>query len=125
VHLLLLPFDSALIHRYDPFTHALIEQQGTEAASCELRQQVSQAINPGKSTLILLAAEPGRYCLKYENFESLIWRDAGAMIGATAIAAHALNLTYCPLGLTGESAVALMQSQGKLLGVGAAAIGSK
>jgi len=68
-------------------------------------------------------AEPGKTSAKYSSSSSLVWRDAGVLLGHIGLAAESLGLNYCPLGITGEPWVSQLDSQGKLSGVGLALLG--
>lgn len=75
--------------------------------------------------LILFVAEPGKTAAKYENSESLVWRDAGILQGCLAMVAASLRLNYCLLGITGNPWVANLSNEGKLQGVGVAVLGTR
>lgn len=109
---------------YNPKTHALIE--AVEADSClqGLSDHSRNVLPSEAATQILLVAEPGKTAAKYENSCSLVWRDAGALIGIMALTAQALRLNFCPLGITGEPWVFNLGQQGQLAGVGMALLGS-
>lgn len=74
-------------------------------------------------TLLAFVAEPGLTTAKYEHPDSVVWRDAGVLQGTLAIAAASLNLECCLLGLTGNPWVESLADEGKLSGVGLAAVG--
>jgi nitroreductase len=76
--------------------------------------------------LIALAAESGRTAAKYENAESLIWRDAGIALGYMSIVAEALGLTFCPLGVLGEPYVsAVVSGDPRIQAAGLAVLGAR
>jgi len=41
----------------------------------------------------------------YDNPESLVWRDAGALLFAICLFAEGLGLAACPLGFVGQWSV--------------------
>lgn len=53
--------------------------------------------------LLLLAGDKRRLSASYTNSESLLWRDAGAVLQACSIAAYAYGYGFCPLGYTGSA----------------------
>ncbi|TRB25565.1 nitroreductase family protein [Rhizobium rhizogenes] len=62
----------------------------------------------------------------YTNPDSLLWRDAGAVLQTLALVSEAFDLGFCPLGILGqEFADALLPVDHKFLGVGVAAIGRR
>jgi hypothetical protein len=72
---------------------------------------------------IVLIADMGKSTAAYENSESLVLRDAGAMLQTIALASEWFGLGFCPLGILGNEVVAALPSSEQLLAVGAAAIG--
>lgn len=110
---------------YDPERHALAAISTSEAMACAARQQANGIISCLNATLLLLVAEPGKTNAKYSNPESLIWRDAGVIIGALVTYAEALELSVCPLGATGNSYVAPLAAAGVLVGAGMLLVGAR
>lgn len=109
--------------RYDGRRHGLVEVLGSERELKPL-DECSEAVLPSESaTKLLLVAEPGKTSAKYECGESLIWRDAGALLAIMAVTAEALNLTFCPLGITGEPCASQLAAPGILMGAGMALVG--
>lgn len=124
IHLLFRPPGGPLWQRYDPLSHELVDLPDSERSCSSALQEASKLMPMGNATLVLLAAEPAMYAAKYANHESLVWRDAGVLLGYLSLTATALGLIFCPLGLTGEVALKALDSQGKLAGVGMAAVAS-
>lgn len=87
------------------------------AAKC---QSVLPAAN---GTFLILIADMARPRTAYENCESLVWRDAGAMLQTLGLVSELFELGFCPLGILGNEIVTALPSSGQLLAVGAAAIG--
>jgi SagB-type dehydrogenase family enzyme len=88
--------------RYEPVEHALVQLPGTQTAAATARDESAALVPLDQGVLIALAAEPGRTAAKYESPESLVWRDAGAVLGYMSVVAEALGLSFCPLGILGE-----------------------
>jgi len=88
--------------RYDPIEHALIELPSSGASAAAGREAVRPLVELGYGTLVGLVAEPGKTAAKYANHESLVWRDAGVVLGYMSLIAEALKLSFCPLGTTGR-----------------------
>lgn len=86
---------------YDDYAHALLlfplETQKIEA----FVQRVSMILDPQMGSILWFISQDMKVSSKYENAESLIWRDAGAILGHLALVAQALELNFCPLGITG------------------------
>jgi SagB-type dehydrogenase family enzyme len=111
--------------RYDPEAHALAAIVGAEHALCGFRAAAAEVVSPQEGTLLLFIAEPGKTHAKYRDAESLIWRDTGVLLGHMALLAEGLTLNFCPLGVTGEPWATRLDQQHKLVGVGAAILGSR
>lgn len=123
IHLLVIGPKAECWFRYDPFEHRL---RGV-ASACDPRavyQAMQSVLLAPKATLLLLAAEPGMTASKYAQPSSLVWRDAGVLLGFLTMGAHALNLSFCPLGVTGEPFVSQLLDQPGLTGVGGAFVGA-
>lgn len=101
IHVLLAD-DARVWRRYDPCAHALATLDGSEPAVTAAWGSAQELIDMNGALLIALVCEPGKAAAKYENPESLVWRDAGVVLGYMSIAAEALGLSFCPLGLLGN-----------------------
>lgn len=125
VHVLVVPAGGDSTHRYDAFSHSVAELK--EGASCarHARAEAAELLALGDATLLLLAAEPGMYAAKYAAHESLVWRDAGVLLGYLSVVAQALDLNFCILGVTGDDAVRHLDGKSELFGVGVAAVGMR
>ena len=89
--------------RYDPMEHALIEVPGSTGSAAAGRTAANRIFNLNQGVLLGLVAEPGKTGAKYKNHETLVWRDAGVVLGYMSLVAEALRLDFCPLGITGQS----------------------
>lgn len=74
-------------------------------------------------TVFIFAAQPERTASKYENSDSLIWRDAGALATTFSLVAQALGLNACILGTTCEPQLSHCLKTEKVVGVGGIVIG--
>ncbi len=110
-------------HRYDSRRHGLVELPGSVEAFAGLAEQCQQTLPSEQAAQLLLVAEPGKTAAKYQHGESLIWRDAGALLAIMAVTAEALNYAFCPLGITGEPWAGQLAPSGVLTGVGVAMVG--
>lgn len=109
---------------YEPRAHQLLELKGALAKLKGLYDLSLQVMQGDQSIRFLFLAEPGKTLGKYQDGCSLIWRDAGALLGVMALTATAQGLNFCPLGITGEPWASALTDQGKLAGVGLALLGS-
>ncbi len=109
---------------YEPRAHQLIELKQAPIKLAGLYDLSLQVLNGDEATRFLFLAEPGKTLSKYQNGCSLVWRDAGVLLGVMALTAVAQGLNFCPLGITGEPWASTLADQGKLAGVGLALRGS-
>lgn len=110
--------------RYDARHHELVMLPSSMQSANTARGLANELVTTTHATLIALVAEPGKVTAKYEDPESLIWREAGVLLGYFSIAAEALGLAFCPLGITGEPVIgSALDEQGRLRGVGLALLG--
>ncbi|MDD5299420.1 MAG: hypothetical protein PHD65_02890 [Gallionella sp.] len=111
--------------RYEPENHAFVQLGNIESPLSKLWAEIPDVIDPEDGTALLFVAEPGKTYAKYKFADSLIWRDAGVLIGHMALVAEALHLNFCPLGITGEPWAGKLDNQCQLAGVGMALLGSR
>ena len=124
VHLVVHRPDSPFLQRYDAFSHSLREIR-TSVQPADIRSELCPVVDGERATLLLMVAEPGRTAAKYADHVSLVWRDAGVLLGVLAVAAEALDLNLVPLGVTGEPWASALVEQPGLAGVGAAWLGAR
>jgi SagB-type dehydrogenase family enzyme len=110
--------------RYIADDHALADINAGMLDANEIRRALEDVLAPSQGTIILFVAEPGKTFAKYDDGCSLVWRDAGVLLGCMALTAESLNLNFCPLGITGEPWASQLDQQGSLIGVGMALLGS-
>ncbi len=109
---------------YEPRAHQLLELKHAPAKLAGLYDLSMQVLEGAQATRFLFLAEPGKTLSKYQDGCSLVWRDAGTLLGVMALTAAAQGLNFCPLGITGEPWACTLADQGKLAGVGLALLGS-
>ncbi len=112
------------LYRYDPNEHGLL-QLNTSLDVTTLRATMHEVIDAPNATLLLFVAEPDMTASKYENATSLVWRDAGVLLGIFSMAAEALSLSFSPMGVTGEPWASRLVPGAPLFGVGAAMVGGR
>ncbi|WP_455914661.1 nitroreductase family protein [Pseudomonas syringae] len=111
--------------KYDPLSHALIEIPDSNAVMESIAEHSDQLLSSSSASRLIFVAEPGKTFAKYHDGCSLIWRDAGAMLGILALVAEGLGLNFCALGITGEPWVRKLGPEGVLAGVGIALVGGR
>lgn len=123
IHVILHRRNAKEWQRYDPYKHSLFDLQSSLSPSI-VRSAFDEVLTGGDATLMLFVAEPGLTFAKYEQACSLIWRDAGVLQGVLSLAAEAMGLNFCLLGVTGDPWVSRLIQQNTLVGVGAAYVGA-
>ncbi|RUR71065.1 SagB/ThcOx family dehydrogenase [Variovorax guangxiensis] len=124
VHLIAQNLELGGWNRYDPMGHELVSVPGGPDVHV-VRKAMDELVTAPAATLLLLVAEPGKTAAKYLNSDSLVWRDAGILLGYLSLAAEALGLAFVPLGITGEPWAGKLVDEPGLAGVGAALVGAR
>ncbi len=124
VHVVLHRPGDASLYRYDPNEHDL-RRLDTSLDVIAMRAAMHEVIDAPSATLFLFVAEPGLTSSKYEAATSLVWRDAGVLLGTIAMAAEALSLNFSPMGATGDPWAGRLIPGAPLVGVGAAFVGAR
>lgn len=104
---------------YNPVEHSLNELSLSNSLLHNFFIEVNQNIRIRNACVIWFSIQTGKTTSKYENAESLYWRDAGALLYCIQIVACYLNLKSCPLGtLATNSFKGLLNSNSLLPGGG-------
>jgi hypothetical protein len=123
VHVVLHAPGSNQLYHYDPIQHGLRRIDSLVNVR-ELRSAMHDVVAGDRAVLLMLVGEPGMTAAKYADPSSLVWRDAGVLLGALIFAAESLRLNFVPLGVTGDPWAGQLVNRPGLCGVGAALIGS-
>ena len=94
--------DATAMLRYDPVQHALLELPSSTSNARYAIDVARSSLDLGCGSVLALVAEPGKTGSKYKNPDSLVLRDAGVVLGYMSFVAEALDLAFCPLGITGN-----------------------
>lgn len=99
--------DQQLAGIYDPDRHELIglASANMEEALRANRKSVGEICAASTGTTLQFVADVERAEAAYENGESLVWRDAGALLAVIALVADALGFAATPLGRVGETVI--------------------
>jgi SagB-type dehydrogenase family enzyme len=112
------------IARYDPLGHSLDLLRLRDASAMhDLLAKVREIVPQANGTTIVLVGDERRVGAKYENPESLFWRDAGALLQTMSLVATANRLACCFLGILGVDALRAIGLQDRLTPTGVAVIG--
>lgn len=111
--------------RYDPVEHTLIELPKSSDSAAKSRSAAGKLVELQEGLLLGLVAEPGKTSAKYENSETLVWRDAGVVLGYMSLVSEAIELAFCPLGVTGAPHLTdYLPDASRLEAVGLAVLGA-
>ncbi len=124
IHILVLKpaVDPTSVYIYDAEAHALLTL-GSAAVPDQFIDLLRDVLDPQHGTVLWFAADHLRTTTRYEHSESLVWRDAGALLATIGMAAEALNLNCCAYGLTGDEWISRLLPPSRFLGVGGCVIG--
>lgn len=77
------------------------------------------------AALIWYVSDIQRLGAKYDNPESLAYRDSGAILATHSLVSEYLNLSFCPLGLAGKREAYLISNDRDFVGVGMSLVGER
>lgn len=127
VHILVMApaVDRAAVHLYEPEGHALLTLDvPSVTVPNQFLTSLESVLSPQQGTVLWFAADHLRTATRYERGESLVWRDAGALLATIGIAAEALDLNCCAYGLLGDDWISRLLPPSRFVGVGGCVIGS-
>jgi SagB-type dehydrogenase family enzyme len=117
--------DAIVLSHYQPRAHAL-ELLNVEIEDVErLWQAAQEVISEEAACVIWFCADLEPLQSRYQNFESLVWRDSGVLLGVGCVIAEALGLACCPLGITGGNMLSHALGSERVFGCGAMMIGGR
>jgi len=88
---------------YNPFEHSLNQLNSPFSGMTTLfTGHINKIVEINNATIIWFVAHVNRTAAKYENAQSLIWRDAGALINNIQMTCTAIGINSCPIGSLGE-----------------------
>lgn len=117
---------SADLSLYEPELHALHSlRQSSDPKTIAFIATLDAVVPSQQGTILWFTADYLRTLSRYDQGESLVWRDAGALLGTIAVAAEALQLNCCAYGLTGDDWIATMFPRNRFGGAGGCVIGSR
>ena len=127
IRLLVLPVDnSQAVGVYDSASHALGLTGRNPADAIALNASSVVALTDStRGTTVQLLTNPARVAACYENYETLLWRDAGAMTATLCLVAEALGLAALPLGRHGTDVIHAFGMQDTVIGLGAVHFGGR
>jgi hypothetical protein len=125
-HLLCLPLGrNEACGVYDADAHALRAPHSLEDARALNMRSVATIAEAEGGTTLQLVVDRDRYEACYDHCDSLIWRDAGALIAVISLVGTLLGLDSVPLGRHGDDIVLAARLSAGFAGAGGIHISSK
>ena len=118
------PSQPNLLNYYNPFEHTLNTLKLDETMAGNFISHVNENIVIGDATLIWFVAHPERTAAKYDNSQSLIWRDAGALLHCIQSTCAAMGLGSCPVGTLAEPYISQLFKNAAILSAGGIIVGN-
>ncbi|WP_417447818.1 hypothetical protein [Idiomarina abyssalis] len=110
--------------KYQNTQHTMIAIDGQADTLGEYLNEVNENLKLNSAIPIVYAGDLKRLSGKYENPDSLLWRDAGVMMNIHAMAATYLGLTYSPVGQLGQPIISDLKGCSRsVIGCGMAILG--
>ena len=109
--------------RYNSLAHRLELLDAKRPSLKDILGQAESVLPGANGTLLMFVADAQRTEHWYTNSESLVWRDAGALLQTIALTATAFGQAFCPIGLLGDALVGGLNGHPHLTATGAAVIG--
>ena len=110
---------------YEPLSHSLRRLDIPVELQQEFFDDVNQTLLMGDSVLIWFSIQYMRTASKYTDYESLVWRDAGAQLCCLQQVAKYVGLDSCPIGYLAEETFNRMFHCESLISGGGMIIGLK
>ncbi len=90
--------NTRFLQYYNPIDHSLSELSIPREKQQSFFAEVNENLPIGDCCLIWFSIQPKKTQSKYENAESLYWRDVGALLYCIQIVSTYLGFKSCPLG---------------------------
>lgn len=113
------------LYFYEPLSHSLLRLDIPVELQREFFDDVNQTLQLGDSVLIWFSIQYMRTASKYTDYESLVWRDAGAQLCCLQQVAKYVGLDSCPIGYLAEDTFYRMFHCDSLISGGGMIIGLK
>ena len=117
-------FRNKQLHYYDPYAHQLKAVSFKLELCDKLMAHLLESF-PGSenATILWMVAFPERTESKYDNYESLVWRDVGALANTIQLTSTFLRLNSCISGTLGEPIISELFAGIRVQSGGAVLIG--
>lgn len=124
ISLLCIPTGDRPAGIYDHDAHGLRVSADPDRLRRENSANVALLCAASAGVTLQFVADAERLASCYENSESLLWRDSGALAATICLVATALGLTSVMLGRTGEALLTALTLPAGFVGAGAVHLGA-
>jgi SagB-type dehydrogenase family enzyme len=90
------------LYYYNALTHKLGNLKIDKSTLYNFFLEIDSCLASKNATIVWFSAMPNIISSKYQNFKSLLWRDAGSLLQTVHLTACALKLKSCAIGTLGE-----------------------
>lgn len=112
------------LYYYNSLEHSLNQLANLYGDVPAFLGHINEIVDIADATIIWFVAHASRTNMKYEHAESLIWRDAGALINNIQMVCTAIGLNSCAIGSLGEPYISnFFNNQAGVFGTGGLLIG--
>jgi hypothetical protein len=110
--------------RYDPFFHKVDFLKLKKNSELQkFKALVKDVIPNSEGSSLVLIADKKLISSVYKNPESLIWRDAGALMQTISMVFSSYRLAFCQLGILGGEIPKALGFSNQMVAVGVAQVG--
>lgn len=101
--------DGSAPRLYDPADHAFLTLRAdNELVHTENRESVVSGTGLQSGCTLRFISDRSKILAAYDNVDSLVFRDAGAVLATICLCAEWLGLAACPLGFLGSAMLPLL-----------------
>lgn len=119
------PFGIRKLTYYNPIDHTLNELDISGSILKRFFDEINSNVPIANNCIIWFSIQPEKTSSKYDNPESLYWRDSGALLYCIQLVATYLGFSSCPIGTLAASSFHKLLGSNKLLSGGGILIGKK
>lgn len=124
IDLLVISQNQSTLAYYNPFEHSLNRLKLDESIVASLINHINESVLIGDAILFWFIAHPERTTAKYDHSQSLIWRDAGALLHCIQSTCTAMGLGSCPVGTLAEPYISQLFKDAPIISAGGIIIGN-
>lgn len=110
-----------LYRSHEHSLHQLAVSQPEKLAEFHIR--LREVLPEARGTWLILVGDVGRTAALYENPESLLWRDSGALLQTLSLVMTSYGFSFCPVGLLGHEVLCALGLEAEATAVGVAVVG--